>query len=119
MYPILSSNTLPSTVLDTISSLFTLTSSICSLLFIVNSTSVPFLPLIMVIASSEFWADTTLPSTFNILSPAFIPLFSAGEPSIGAIIVIWSSSDVGLMYTPIPTNEPLVCSFNFSNSALV
>lgn len=73
----------------------------------------------MLTASSEFLAETVLPSTLSILSPANIPLFSAGEPSIGDTTVILSSSELGLITTPIPTKEPLVCSFSLSNSSAV
>ena len=48
-----------------------------------SATSVPFLPRILSRAASTVRPSSETPSTATIVSPALIPAFSDGEPSIG------------------------------------
>ena len=83
----------------------------------VTLTAVPLIPLNFSKTSLFviFGPVIFLPSTFMSLSPALIPIFSDGPPSIGFITRIVSF--IMLNSTPIPSKFPSKLSFVVSNSA--
>ena len=76
----------------------------------VRTTVVPFLPLILSIASSTLISSVVLPSTARIISPLSRPAFSAGESFKGDITV--RNPSFTPTSAPIPDISPTRSSSN-------
>ena len=116
IYPTLSLTISPDTDDVFICSLVTSKSIGSLFLKTVTLTEVLSVPFIIETALSLSPAISSS-STYAIISPAWIPTFSAGLPSITEDTTTFSScTDI---YTPIPLNSPELDSIYLSNSSVV